>query len=184
MKQARTASSAAHHTPATAVATAVKYTSRRTGDDGIGRILCRIVILLLCLSSAGVALAADRPIIREVLISKEGNGARIEIRANQPLVYRSYLMPALGKWVIDLPGAITAFGGDESKKLRTAPLERITLRQKEVNGELFTRISLNFEGEVNFSLGHDPLDQGHLVVIMTPLKATSKIVSTDQLFRP
>lgn len=180
MKQARSISSAAHNTPATAVCSTVKYPSRRTGYG----ILCRIVIFLLCLSSAGAALAADRPIIREVLISKEGNGARIEVRANQPLVYRSYLMPALGKWVIDLPGAKTAFGGDESKRMRTPPLERITVRQKEVNGDLFTRIGLNFKGEVNFSLRHDPLDQGHLVLIMTPLKATSKDVSTDQLFRP
>lgn len=184
MKQARTASSAAHHTPTAAVYSTVKYTSRKAGDNAFGRMLCRIVIFMLCLSPVGAALAADRPIIREVLISKEGNGARIEIRANQPLVYRSYLMPALQKWVIDLPGAKTAFGGDESKKMRTPPLQRINVRQKEVNGELFTRIGLDFEGEVTFSLRHDPLDKGHLVLIMTPLKATSKDVSTDKLFRP
>lgn len=184
MKQARTASSAANHAPKTAVCSTVKYPPQRTWDAGFGRILCRIVTFLLCFSSADTALAADRPIIKELLISKEGNGARIEIRASQPLVYRSYLMPALVKWVIDLPGAKTALGRDESKKLRTAPLEQITVRQKEVNGDLFTRIGLNFKGEVNFSLRHDPLDQGHLVAIMTPLKAPSKNVSTDQLLRP
>jgi len=180
MKQARTASSAAHHTPTTTV----YRTVRRTGNDGFGRIICRILTLLLCLSSAVTAFAADRPIIREVLISKEGSGARIEIRANQPLAHRSYLMPELDKWVVDLPGAKTTYSGDEAKKLRTAPLERITVRQKEVNGDLFTRIGLDFKGKVNFLLKEDPLDKAHLIILMTPLKTASKTESTDQLLRP
>lgn len=156
----------------------------RTGDGGFGRILYWIIILLLGLSTAGTAFAAERPTIREVLVSKAGNGACIEIRADQPLVYRSYSMPGLEKWLVDLPEAKTVSGRDESKKLRTAPLERMTVRHKEVNGDRFTRIGLDFKGEVNFSIKQDPLDKGHLVITMTPLKAASKNGSTDQLFRP
>jgi len=128
-------------------------------------------VILLLISAAGAALAAERPVVREVLVTGEGNGARIEIRADRPLAHTSYLMPELAKWVIDLPGAKTTYSDDESKKMRTSPLERITVRQKEVNGELFTRIGLDVKGEVDFSLKEDPLDQGHLVVLLTPAKA-------------
>jgi len=170
MKQASTASSAACHDPATALCSSGKVHLQRGGINVVGRFLRRLVIQLLCIASAGAALAEERPLIREVLVSKEGSGARIEIRANLPLLYQSYLMPGLEKWVIDLAGARTASGKDESKKMRTPPLERMTVRHKEVNGNLFTRIGLDFKGKVNFSARHDPLDKGHLVVIMTPLK--------------
>src|SRR5512140_223052 len=100
----------------------------------------RTALVLLLHISASAALAAERPVVREVLVTREGNGARIEIRADQPLAHTSYLMPELAKWVIDLPGAKTTYTDEESKKMRTPPLERITVRQKEVNGELFTRI--------------------------------------------
>lgn len=135
----------------------------------IRNILLPLVILLLI---SGAAVAAERPVVREVLVSREGNGARIDIRADQPLSHSSYLMPELTKWVIDLPGAKTTYSDDESKKMRTPPLDRITVRQKEVNGELFTRIGLDVKGEVVFSLKEDPLDKGHLVVLLTPAKAT------------
>lgn len=184
MKQFFTIRSTTHDAAKPGIYSTVQIPTRRSGDSGLDRILCRIIIFLLCLSTAGTAQAADRPIIREMLVSKEGNGARIEIRANQPLLHRSYLMSGLEKWVVDLPGARTTSGRDESKKLRTAPLERMTIHHKEVNGDLFTRIGLDFKGEVNFSIKQDPLDKGHLVIIMTPLKAASKNVSTDQLFRP
>ena len=105
---------------------------------------------------------------------KEGTGARIEIKANQALVYRSYLMPGLEKWVVDLPGAITTFVGDESKKIRTAPLERITVRQTEVNGDHLTRIGFDFKGEVDFSLKEDLLDKGHLIVIIKPSRSAQQ----------
>lgn len=131
-----------------------------------------LLVILLHVSAAGAALAAERPVVREVLVTGEGNGARIDIRADQPLSHTSYLMPELTKWVIDLPGAKTTYNDDESKKMRTPPLERITVRQKEVNGELFTRIGLDVKGEVDFSLKEDPLDQGHLVALLTPAKAT------------
>jgi len=111
-----------------------------------------VPVLLLLLSAATVAFAAERPVVREVLVSKEGTGARIEIKADRALVYKSYLMPGLEKWVIDLPGAKTTFSGDESKKMRTPPLERITVRQKEVNGDYLTRIGFDFKGEVDFPL--------------------------------
>jgi hypothetical protein len=104
------------------------------------------LMLMLLLLLATAAFAAERPVVREVLVSREGNGARIEIRANQPLVYRSYLMSGLEKWVIDLPGTVTTFAGDESKKMRTPPLERITVRKIEVNGDQLTRIGLDFQG--------------------------------------
>jgi hypothetical protein len=133
-----------------------------------------ILVMLLLISTAGDPLAAERPVVREVLVIREGNGARIDIRADQPLDHTSYLMPELAKWVIDLPGARTTYSDDESKKMRTPPLERITVRQKEVNGELFTRIGLDVKGEVNFSLKEDPLDKGHLVVSLTPAKATKQ----------
>ncbi|MFA4837108.1 MAG: AMIN domain-containing protein, partial [Dehalococcoidia bacterium] len=135
----------------------------------ISEILLSLVILL---QISGASLAAERPIVREVLVTREGNGARIDIRADQPLAHTSYLMPELAKWVIDLPGAKTTYSDDESKKIKTLPLERITVRQKEVNGELFTRIGLDFKGEVNFSLTEDPLDKGHLVILLAPAKAT------------
>ena len=122
-----------------------------------------ILVTLLQLSAVGVALAADRQVLREVLVIQEGNGARIELRADQPLAYKSYLMPELAKWVIDLPGAQTTSSGDESKLMRTPPLERLSVRQKEVNGDLFTRIGLDFKGDVDFSIKEDPLDKGHLV---------------------
>lgn len=109
--------------------------------------------------------------MREVLVTRDGNGARIEIRADQPLKYTSYLMPELAKWVIDLAGAKTVLNDDESKQMRTPPLERITVRQKKVNGDPFTRIGLDFKGEVEFSLTADPLDKGHLIALMTPSKA-------------
>jgi AMIN domain-containing protein len=130
------------------------------------------LIILLHVPAAGAALAAERPVVREVLVTREGNGARIDIRADQPLAHTSYLMPELAKWVIDLPGAKTTLGDDESKKMKTPPLDRITVRQKEVNGELFTRIGLDVKGEVDFSLKDDPLDKGHLVISLTPARAT------------
>lgn len=131
------------------------------------RLLCIILAQLL---AAGAVIAAERPVVREVLVTQEGSGARVEIRADLPLRFTSYLMPELAKWVIDLPGAKTTYTDDESKKMRTPPLERITVRQKEVNGDLFTRIGLDFKGEVDFSLAVDPLDKGHLVAVMTPKK--------------
>jgi len=137
------------------------------------------LVILLHISAAGAALAAERPVVREVLVTGEGNGARIDIRADKPLAHISYLMPELAKWVIDLPGAKTTYTDDESKKMRTPPLERITVRQKEVNGELFTRIGLDVKGEVDFSLKEDPLDQGHLVVTLTPAKAASQKRGTE-----
>lgn len=126
------------------------------------------LFMLLQLSAAAVASAAERPVVRDVLVYKEGSGARIEIKADQALAYRSYLMPGLEKWVIDLPGARTTFAGDESKKMRTPPLNRITVRQKEVNGDNLTRIGFDFKGKVDFSLKEDLLDKGHLIVIIKP----------------
>lgn len=172
MKQVHTESSPARYNP------------QRVAGDGFGKVVCRLFTLLTCLTATVTALAADRPVVREVLISKEGNGARIEIRANQPLAHRSYLMPELDKWVVDLPGAKTTYSGDESKKLRTTPLERITVRQKEVNGDLFIRIGLDFKGKVNFSLKEDQFDKGHLIILITPLTAASKTDLTDQFLRP
>jgi len=128
--------------------------------------------ILLQLLAATAAFAVERPVVREVLVSREGSGARVEIKADKPLTYRSYLMSGLEKWVIDLPGAKTTFSGDESKKMRTPPLVRITVRQKEVNGDNFTRIGLDFKGEVDFSLKEDLLDKGHLIVIIRPLQST------------
>lgn len=128
------------------------------------------LIIMAQLLAAGASLSAERPVVREVLVTQEGSGARVEIRADLPLRFTSYLMPELAKWVIDLPGAKTTYTDDESKKMRTPPLERITVRQKEVNGDLFTRIGLDFKGEVDFSLTVDPLDKGHLVAVMTPKK--------------
>ena len=133
------------------------------------RILWLALVILLQLSAAAV-FASDRPVVREVLVAKEGTGARIEIKADKALTYRSYLMTGLEKWVIDLPGAKTTFAGDESKKMRTPPLERITVRQKEVNGDNLTRIGFDFKGEVDFSLKQNLLDKGHLIVIIKPLQ--------------
>jgi len=137
------------------------------------------LVMLLLLATAAAAFAAERPVVREVLVTREGNGARIEIRANQPLVYRSYPMSGLEKWVVDLPGTVTTFAGDESKKMRTPPLERITVRQKEVNGDQLTRIGLDFKGEVDFSIKADLLDKGHLIITMTPSKASSQKRAAD-----
>ena len=130
------------------------------------------LVMLLQLATAAATPAAEQPVVREVLVSREGNGARIEIKADRLLAYRSYPMSGLGKWVVDLPGAKTTFAGDESKKMRTPPLERITVRQKEVNGDQLTRIGLDFTGEVDFSLKEDPLDKGHLIIIMKPSKSS------------
>jgi type IV pilus assembly protein PilQ len=135
--------------------------------------------LVILLHISGAALATERPVVREVLVTREGNGARIDIRADQPLANTSYLMPELAKWVVDLPGAKTTYSDDESKQMRTPPLERITVRQKEVNGELFTRIGLDVKGEVDFSLREDPLDKGHLVVSLTPAKATPQKMGAE-----
>jgi len=130
-----------------------------------------LLIILLQLLAAGAVLAAERPVVRDVAVYPEGNGARIEIRADRPLVYTSYLMPELAKWVIDLPGATTTRPDDESKRVRTLPLERVSVRQKEVNGDLFVRIGLDFSGEVDFAITADPVDKGLLVVLLTPSKA-------------
>ena len=126
------------------------------------------LVMLLQLATAAATPAAEQPVVREVLVSREGNGARIEIKADRLLAYRSYPMSGLGKWVVDLPGAKTTFAGDESKKMRTPPLERITVRHKEVNGDHLTRIGLDFKGEVDFSLKENPLDKGHLIIILKP----------------
>jgi len=142
-----------------------------------GRSYWLALFMLLQISAATLASAAERPVVRDVLVYKEGNGARIEIKANQALAYRSYLMPGLEKWVIDLPDARTTFAGDESKKMRTAPLERITIRQKEVNGDHLTRIAFDFKGEVEFSLKEDLLDKGHLIVIIKPSPASPQTVA-------
>jgi len=140
------------------------------GDAASLRSYWLALAMLLQLATAAAVPAAERPVVREVLVSREGDGARIEIRADQPLAYRGYPMSGLEKWVVDLPGARTTFAGDESKKMRTPPLERITVRQKDVNGDHLTRIGLDFKGEVDFSLKEDPLDKGHLIIIMKPLK--------------
>lgn len=86
------------------------------------RIIWLSIAIFLQFSAAGDVLAAERPVVRELIATKEGNGARIEIRADLPLTYRSYLMPELAKWVIDLPGAKTDYPEDASKKMRTPPL--------------------------------------------------------------
>lgn len=127
-------------------------------------------VTLSLLVAATVAAAAERPVVREVLVSREGNGARIEIRADRPLTYRSYPMPGLEKWVIDLPGAASTYPEDESKKMRTPPLERVTVKQRDVNGDPLTRVGLDVKGAVDFSLTEDRLDKGHLVIIITPAK--------------
>jgi len=137
------------------------------------------IAVLLQFPAVGAAVAAERPVIKEVVATQEGNGARIEIRADLPLAYRSYLMPELAKWVIDLPGAITVYPQDLSRKMKTPPLERISVRQKEVNGDLFTRIGLDFKGEVDFSIEADPHDKGRLVILMTPSKATTQKLPAD-----
>lgn len=179
MKQAHGANSAPRHDNTAAVFSTVKYLLNIQRQKSSGRIFCLAFIVLVNLSAAAFAVAADRPVVREVLVSREGNGARIDIQANQPLLYRSYLMPGLEKWVVDLPGAKTTYSGDESKKMHTPPLERITVKEREVNGDLLTRIGLDFKGNVDFSLKEDQLDKGHLILIMRPLKATSKTKSTD-----
>jgi len=130
--------------------------------------------ILLQLSAAAVATAAGRPVVRDISVYRDGSGARIEIKADQSLAYRSYLMPGLGRWVVDLPDTRTTFAGDESKKMRTAPLERITVRQKEVNGDHFTRIGFDFKGEVDFSLQEDLLEKGHLIVTIKPSRSASQ----------
>lgn len=131
-------------------------------------------LIMLLLSAAGTALAAERPVVQELVVTREGSGARIEIRSDLPLVYKSYLMPELAKWVIDLPEAKTATGEDVSRKMKTPPLERITVRQKEVNGDLFTRIGIDFKDEVAFSIQADPVDRSRLVAVITPIKAASQ----------
>lgn len=130
------------------------------------------IVTLFQLAAATAVPAAEQPVVREVLVSREGAGARIEIRADRSLTYRSYPMAGLDKWVIDLPGAKTTYAGDESKKMRTAPLERITVRQKEVNGDRLTRIGLDYKGAVDFSIKENPLDKGHLIIIMQPAKSS------------
>lgn len=132
------------------------------------------ITFTMLLHCSAAAFAAERPVVRDVAAFREGNGARIEIRADRPLTYRTYLMPELAKWIIDLPGAISAAAGDQWKKMRTAPLEQISVRQREINGEVLTRIGLDFKGEVEFSLTADPLDKGRLVVLLTPARATPK----------
>jgi hypothetical protein len=146
---------------------------------GISNICCLLATLLCQLASAGIAFAGERAVVREVLVSKEGNGARIEIRASQPLTYRSYLMSGLEKWVVDLPGAKTTYSGEESKKVLALPLERITVKPREVNGDLLTRIGLDFKGSVDFSLTEDPLNKGHLVITMTPSKSAPQMRGAD-----
>ncbi len=123
------------------------------------------LVTLLCCSAAR---AAERPVVRDVAVFREGDGARIEISADRPLSYTTYLMPELAKWVIDLPGAASAASGDQSRKMKTPPLERITLRRKEVNGEMLTRIGIDVRGEVTFSIKPDPVDRGRLVALLIP----------------
>lgn len=130
-----------------------------------------LVMLLHC---SAVACAAERPVVRDVAAYREGDGARIEIRADRPLTYTTYLMPELAKWVIDLPGAASAATDDQSRKMRTAPLERISIRQKEINGDPLTRIGIDFKGEVVFSVTADPVDKGRLVVRVTPSRSPKK----------
>jgi len=167
MKKALSALFNSRHLPAAAISVA----GRKDYNASAGSHWLALALLLL-LSAATVASAAERPVVREVLVSKEGTGARIEIKADRALVYKSYPMPGLEKWVVDLPGAKTTFAGDESKKMRTPPLERITVRQKEVNGDYFTRIGFDYKGTVDFSLKEDLLDKGHLIVIIKPAQAS------------
>jgi len=164
MKKTLTSPFKPRYLPAAAI-----LSSASNSYNAYARIHRLALVILLQLSAANV-FAAERPVVREVLVSKEGTGARVEIKADKALTYRSYLMPGLEKWVIDLPGAKTTFAGDESKKMRTPPLERITVRQKEVNGDNLTRIGIDFKGEVDFSLKEDLLDNGHLIVIIKPLQ--------------
>jgi len=128
-----------------------------------------VILPYLC----ATVLAADRPVVLDVAAFREGDGARIEIRADKPLTHTSYLMPELAKWVIDLPGAASAAPGDQSRKMKTAPLERISVRQKEVNGDPLTRIGIDFKGEVEFSIKADPTDPGRLVVLLIPSGKTT-----------
>ena len=174
MKKALSSQFDSCHVPKTAI-----YDSAGKRQDAYFRKHWLMLAMLLLLATATAAFAAERPVVREVLVSREGNGARIEIRANQPLVYRSYLMSGLEKWVVDLPRAVTTFAGDESKKMRTPPLERITVRKIEVNGDQLTRIGLDFKGEVDFLLKEDQLDKGHLTIILTPSKASPQKQATD-----
>jgi hypothetical protein len=174
MKQALTSQFDSRSLPTAAI-----FDSDAKGHNAPVRSHWLALVMLLQLATASAAPAAERPVVREVLVSKEGTGARIEIRADQALAYRSYLMPGLEKWVIDLPGANTTYSEDESKKMRTPPLERITVRQKEVNGDFFTRIGLDFKGEVNFSLTADPVDKGRLVALISPSTGVQQKLATS-----
>ena len=138
------------------------------GHESMLRCIWLALFIMVHFSAAGSVFAAERPVVRDVAVYAEGGGARIEIRADGPLAYKSYLMPELAKWVIDLPGATTARSDDESKRMRTLPLERVSVRQKEVNGELFTRIGLDFTGEVELTVKADQRDKGLLVFLMKP----------------
>jgi len=144
--------------------------------EGMLRSICLTFFMMFHLA---VALAEERPVVRDVAAYRDGDGARIEIRADKPVTYNSYLMPELAKWVIDLPGAASAAGEEQSRRMRTAPLTRISVRQKEVNGAPLTRIGLDFSGEVEFSVSADPLDRGRLVVLLKPVgKAAAKAAPT------
>lgn len=141
-----------------------------------GKIWFALVTLLCC----SAARAAERPVVRDVAVFREGDGARIEITADRPLSYTTYLMPELSKWVIDLPGAASAASDDQSRKMKTPPLERISVRRKEINGELLTRIGIDFRGEVTFSAAADPVDRGRLVVRLIPSRPPKKPGNTPQ----
>lgn len=135
------------------------------------RSICFTFVMLFQFTAA---LAGERPVVRDVAAYRDGDGARIEIRADKPVTYNAYLMPELAKWVIDLPGAASAAGEEQSRRMKTAPLTRISVRQKEVNGDPLTRIGLDFSGEVKFSVSSDPTDGGRLVVILKPVEKAAE----------
>jgi hypothetical protein len=111
------------------------------------------------------ALANELPIIQEVVITKAGKGARIEIRADKPIKFTSYYMPELTKWVIDIPNSVPALA-EESKKVVTVPLERVTVKKREINGVPFSRIGLDITGEAEFTVKTDTLEKGVLTVFL------------------
>ena len=128
-----------------------------------------LVLIPLLFVQGAMAHGAERPVVREVVTTAAGSGARIEIRADRPLTYRSYLMPELAKWVVDLPGALSAAGEDQSRRMRTKPLDRISVKQREINGDPLTRIGIDVTEPVEFTVAPDPADAGRLVILVRPV---------------